>query len=289
MGSVRGSVRSYRRALPSRPFGSMRYLLALSCTLLLVAGCSEFQKAQKSSDREYKAQVAEKYYAAEKYERAIPLLEELIVLCRGGDCSERMNYLHAMAYFRTKDYIMAAYYLANFTRTFPKSQYAEECAFLSAYCHYRNSPAWPLDQEETRQAIDQLQLFMVRYPRTELRDSCNTLIDQLRGKLERKAYEAARQYYNMRNYQAAGVAFRSFVRDWPNSAYREEALLLTLQADHQLAMQSVEEKRAERVAEAIRSYHNFADAFPESRQMPLADRILKELNSAATAAAPKAP
>ncbi|MDX9751309.1 MAG: outer membrane protein assembly factor BamD [Flavobacteriales bacterium] len=258
----------------------MRRLSPLLLAAVLLAGCSEFQKAQKSGDVAYKSEVAEKYYAAGKHDRAVPLLEELIVLCRGAECSERVNYLHAMAHFGLKDYILSAYYLANFTRTFPKSRYAEECAFLSAYCHYRNSPAWPLDQEETRHAIDQLQLFMVRYPHTELKDSCNTLIDQLRGKLEVKAYEAARQYYHMRNYQAAGVAFRSFVRDWPNSRFREEALLRTLQADHQLAMNSVADKRGERVAEAIRSYHNFADAFPESRQKALAERIHKELNTA---------
>ena len=247
---------------------------------LTMAGCSDFHRAQKSDDVALKTRVAEEYYAAGKYDRAIPLLEELIVLCRGGECSERANYLHAKSFFGLKDYIMSAYYLANFTKTFPKSQYAEECAFLSAYCHYRNSPAYPLDQEETRHAMDQLQLFMVRYPATELKDSCNTLIDRLRAKLEVKAYEAARQYFHMRNYQAAGVAFRNFVRNWPNSRFREEALLRTLQADHQLAVNSVEEKRAERVAEAIRSYHNFADAFPESRQLAQAERIYKELNLA---------
>ncbi len=249
-------------------------------------GCSEFHKAQKSRDVAFKTEVAEKYFANEKYDRTIPLLEELIVLCRGGECSERMNYLHAKSFFGMKDYIMAAYYLANFTKTFPKSQYAEECAFLSAYCHYRNSPAYPLDQEETRHAVDQLQLFMVRYPQTALKDSCNTLIDQLRGKLEVKAYEACTQYFHMRNYQAAGVSYRSFLRDWPNSRFREEALWRTLLADHQLAINSVEDKRAERVAEAIRSYHNFADAFPESRLMVQAERIQKELNTVFAPAAP---
>ncbi len=254
-------------------------LLLLLPALLLVS-CGEFNKALKSTDVEYKIEMAEKFYAAGNYDRAIPLLEELIVLTRGGAQSERMNYLHAKAFFGLKDFIMAAYYLNNFTRTFPKSGYAEECAFLSAYCHYRNSPAFPLDQEETRHAIDQMQLFMVRYPTTSLKDSCNTLIDMLRDKLEVKAYQGALQYYRMRNYQAAGVAFRSFLRDWPNSRFREQVLILSLRSDHDLAMNSVEAKKAERIQEAIRSYHNFADAFPQSRQLPDAERLYKELTAA---------
>ncbi len=254
----------------------------LLLALLTLASCGEFNKALKSDRVDYKMEVAEKYYAANNWERAIPLLEELIVLTRGTSQSERMNYLHAKAHFNMKDYTLAAYYLANFVRTFPTSQYAEEAAFLSAFCHYKNSPNYELDQLDTRNAIDQLQLFMVRYPRTELRDSCNALIDQLRTKLEVKTYHAANQYYRMRNYQASGVAFRNFIRDWPNSRFREDAMLLLLKSDHQLAMNSVESKRLERVQEAIRSYHNFADAFPQSAVLPDANRMYRELNAMLT-------
>ena len=256
----------------------MPKFIILLFSILVLTSCGEFNKALKSSDVDYKQQVAEKYYAEKNWERAIPLLEELIVLRRGTAMSERVNYLHAMANFGLGDYTLASYSLSNFVRTFPTSQYAEEAAFLSAYCHYRNSPSYELDQTDTRSAIDQLQLFMVRYPNTSLRDSCNTLIDQLRSKLEVKSFHAASQYYRMRNFQAAGVAFRSFVRDWPNSKYREDAMLLLLKSDHQLAINSVEEKRLERVQEAIRSYHNFADAFPESPVLSDANRMHRELN-----------
>ncbi len=270
------------------------FLLVLS---LVLSSCGEFSKALKSDKMEYKVEIAEKYYAIGErgtapdatrkerrrarggYERSVPLLEELIVLTRGSAMSERMNYMHAKAFFGMKDYIMASYYLANFTRTFPKSQYAEECAFLAAICHYKNSPVKDLDQAETRHAIDQLQLFMVRYPGTNLKDSCNNLIDGLRSKLELKAYNGARQYYRMQHYQSAGVALRSFVRQWPNSDYREEAMFLILRADHFLAINSVEEKRQERATEAIRSYHNFADAFPQSPSLGDANKLQQELQA----------
>jgi len=276
---TRPSRPSYLCRPVARPMMRRRAILPL-LLLLLLASCSEFNKALKSTDLDYKLRAAEKYYEAKSYERAIPLLEELIALCRGSACSERVNYLHAKACFGMKDYTMAAYYLANFTRTFPKSAFAEDAAFLSAYCHYKNSPAYALDQGETRSAIDQMQLFMVRYPNTTLRDSCNMLIDQLRGKLETKAFKSAFQYYHMRNFQAAGVAFRSFVRDWPNSRHREEAMLLTLRADHHLAINSVESKKQERLNAAIRSFHNFADAFPQSLWINEAVKLHKELDAA---------
>ena len=251
----------------------------LLCLLLLFVSCSEFNKALKSEDVDYKQEVAEKYYAEESWDRAIPLLEELIVLRRGTAASERVNYLHAKAYFGMKDYLLAAYYLANFVRTFPTSQYAEEAAFLSAFCHYKNSPNYELDQTDTKNAIEQMQLFLVRFPNTALRDSCNGLIDGLRTKLEVKDFHAADQYFRMRNFQAAGVAFRNFVRQWPNSRFREDAMWFALRADHQLAVNSVEEKRSERIQEAISTYHNFADAFPESPLLTDAQRLHRDLEA----------
>lgn len=275
--------------LPLPPFGPnatmsavRKYLLLLLLPVLLSA-CSEFNKALKSTDANYKLEVAEKMMAKESWDRAIPLLEELIVLTRGTQQSEKVNYLHAKSTYGMKDYTLASYYLANFTRTFPTSRYAEECAFLSAYCQYMNSPNYELDQTETRNAMNQMQLFLVRFPQSTLKDSCNTLIDAMRMKLEVKDFHAANQYYHMRNYQAAGVAFRNFTRQWPNSKYREDAMYFTLQSDHQLAVNSVESKKLERLQEAVRSYHNFADAFPQSALLEDAGKLHKILEAALAA------
>lgn len=256
-----------------------RLILPLLIAMLL-AGCSEFNKALKSTDADLKLQVAEKMMAKESWDRAIPLLEELIVLTRGSERSETVNYLHAKSTYGMKDYTLAAYYLANFTRTFPKSRYAEECAFLSAYCQYMNSPSYELDQVDTRNAMDQMQLFLVRYPESSLKDSSNTLIDKMRTKLEVKAFHGANQYYKMRNYHAASVAFKNFNREWPNSKYREDAMFFTLDSDYQLAINSVETKKLERLNEAMRTYHNFADAFPQSALLPDAEKLHKNIEAA---------
>ena len=253
--------------------------LALILFAAHLGACSDFNRALKSTDLDLKWEVAQQYYDKESWDRAIPLLEELIVLTRGTQRSQEVNYKHAKAHFQMKDYTLAAYYLANFVRTVPTSGYAEECAFLSAYCYYKNSPNHELDQADTRAAIDQMQLFMVRYPATTLKDSCNTLIDRMRNKLEVKSFESAMQYYHMRNFQAASVAFRNFNREWPNSQYREEAMMLILRSDHEMALNSIESKKRERLQEAIRSYRNFADAFPQSPLLDEAERLHRNLTA----------
>ncbi|MBL7986187.1 MAG: outer membrane protein assembly factor BamD [Flavobacteriales bacterium] len=266
---------------------------------VLVASCGEFNRAAKSNNPAYKLQVAEKYFAlAEKqvpdsasrrakrkqrrkatsaYERSLPLLEELIALTRGDTTFERVSYMHAKSYYGIKDYILAGYYLENFSKTFPTSRYAEECAFLSAMCQYRESPIHELDQQSTRTAIDQLQLFLSTYPETQLKDSCNNLIDRLRGKLETKDHANSMLYVKTRNYEAADIALRNFLSRWPNSAHREEVLFNILLMDHDLAMNSVDAKKALRIEAGLRSFDTFADAFPESPRLKEAKRLRDDL------------
>lgn len=277
----------------------MRKVLLLSLVAALVGtSCSEYSRALKASGEDavrVKMAAAEKYYAIGEagtapgasrsqrskasggYERALPLLEELTSLTRGDTLFERVSYMFAKANYGIKDYILAGYYLHNFSKTFPTSRYAEECSFLSAMCQYKESPEHELDQIATETAIDQFQFFLAQYPTTALTDSCNQLIDQLRQKLERKEHANAMQYLKTQYYEAAGIALRNFLKKWPNSGYREEVLFNILVTDHDLALNSVDTKKSQRVAEGMRSFDTFADAFPESDHLKEAQRLKDDL------------
>ena len=259
-------------------------LLFASVAAILLLSCGEFSKTMKSTDVQYKYKMAVQYMAKPDYDRAMPILEELLTLTRGDTLYEPVSYYYAMGQFGMRDYILASYYLGNFAKTFRNSTHAEECAFLSAYCHYKESPEYELDQTDTQEAIDKLELFMVRFPETSLKDSCNTMIDELRGKLERKDYDGAQQYLRTRYYGPATEALRDFLRKWPNSSYREEALFGILKADHDLAVNSVEDKKMERIDAGIRSFNTFADAFPESSRLPEARALLRDLKAQASRA-----
>ena len=98
------------------------FLIALS--VLAVVSCSDFKKAQKSTDIRLKYRIAEKYYKKGDYQRAVQLLDELLIYYRGSDTSEKINYNYAYCYFGMADYIQAGYYFLKFTTTFPTSRYA---------------------------------------------------------------------------------------------------------------------------------------------------------------------
>ncbi|RMG76595.1 MAG: outer membrane protein assembly factor BamD, partial [Bacteroidetes bacterium] len=122
-----------------------RFLYILLFSFFFIA-CSDYNKILKSNDLRLKYDKAVEYYEKKQYFKAYPLLEELSVIYRGTSKAEQIDYYLAYCDYYTGDLLYAAYRFKRFAQTYPKSKYAEECSFMSAYCYYRNSPQYSLDQ-----------------------------------------------------------------------------------------------------------------------------------------------
>lgn len=245
--------------------------------LIGVLGCSEYQKVLKSGDLEYKYEKALEYYNEDDYYRALSLLEELVTLMRGSGKSEEIYYYYAYCHYYQKDYILAAYHFKKFTMNFPNSEKVEECLFMAARCHYLNSPPYSLDQTDTKKAIKELTLFVNNFHESELVDSCNTLIDNLRAKLEKKDYAIANLYFKTENYKAAITSLGNFINKYPDSDRVEEAKYTILKSYYIVTRNSVDKKKLDRINETIEAYLNFVDAFPNSKVLSDAEQIYKQV------------
>lgn len=247
----------------------VRYILIFS--VLILSSCSEYAKVLKSSDVEYKYEKAVEYYKEGEYSKALSLFDELGTLFRGSDRSQEIHYYIANSHFALEDYYFAAYYYKNFTKTYPRSERAEEALFKAAYCSYLNSPASNLDQTDTEQAIEEFQLFLNRYPQSDLKDSTNVMIDELRLKLEDKAFNNAKLYYLTEDYKSATVALQNMLRDFPDSPHREEIEFLIVKSSYLLAINSIDSKKEERLNDTIEHYHKFVDSNQDSEFLKKAE------------------
>ena len=242
----------------------IRFLALIFSVLIL--SCSEYNKVQKGKDMDKKLELAIKLYAKKDYYKALPLLEELITVFRGTVKAEKVAYYYAYTNYQLGDYQSAAYDFENFSKTYPNSTLAEECAYMHAYCFYKDSPIYTLDQTSTYKAINELQLFIDRYPKSNRVDECNKLIDQLRAKLEMKSYRIAEMYFHMESYKAAIVTYKNLLKDFPSTTFREDALFKIVKSSYLLAENSYDDKKVERYEDTIKAYTEFVSAYPESRQ-----------------------
>ncbi len=251
----------------------------------ILTGCNGYQKVLKSNDTELKYKKALEFYNEGDYYKAIQLLDNLRSVTRGTGRAEDVFYYYAQAHFRNEEYMLASYYFRTFAKSFPRSEKREEALYKAAYCKYLQAPRFNLDQTITREAIDELQLFVDRYPQSKLVIDASRLINELEERLEKKQYENAMLYHKMERWEVAAYALRVFLDDYPVTDFKEEALFFILDARYNYALNSVREKQKERYKEAIDAFEDLMAEFPESRYKNKAEKLrarsrdaLKELN-----------
>lgn len=250
------------------------YILLIS---ILFISCSDFQKTLKSEDTAAKFEMATELYEAEKWNKSYKLLDQILQQYRGKPQAEKITFMHAMCSYELGDYYISSFHLDKFTDVYPQSEKAEEAAFLAAKGYYFNSPVYSKEQKETVEAIEKLQLFINAYPSSEFLAEANTLIKELDFKLEKKAFEIAKQYGLISDYKASIKSFNNFLLEFPGTSLRSEALYYRFDSAYHLAILSVDYLKEERLSEAIGYYDRLQKTYPDSDHLEDATRMKEEL------------
>ncbi|MFD3002063.1 outer membrane protein assembly factor BamD [Pontibacter toksunensis] len=253
--------------------------VVLFCLLLLASGCSNFQKLLKSNDVTKKYQAALEYYEKEEYYRASQLLDQVTPLLAGTENSEKALFYQAQSHYMQGNYILSDAYFRNFYTTYPRSPLAEEAMYMQAKSLYEQSPDFEEDQTPTLTAILAFEEFMTRYPTSEHVPEANKTIEELYLKIDKKEFNQARLYYQLRYWRSAVVAFNNFQREHASSAYSEEAAFLKLDSQYRFALESIPSKQEERFDEAVDYFQSFVDQYPDSRFKRDAERIYDQARS----------
>jgi len=237
------------------------YILILALTF---TSCNEYQKALKSEDVATKYKVGETLYDAGKFSKANRLFEQAIPQYRGKPQAERLMYLNADASYQMGDYFVAGYHFERFASAYPKSSKKEDALFKAAKSYYELSPVFSKDQEDTFTALEKLQEYINVYPESTNATEINALVKELSFKLEKKAFETAKQYNRILDYKASISSVDNFIIDFPGSSLREEALYIKFDSAYQLGTKSVEYKKKARLEAAIANYNTFKKAYATS-------------------------
>ncbi len=259
---------------------TMRNYIIYFLAALLLCSCGEYQRAQKSTDYNYKFDFAKRAFEQKRYVQAITLLEECITVFKGSDKAEESLYLLAMSCYENKDYPSAGVYFKNYYSRYPKGKYAEDARFYSGYGYYLESPDPQLDQSGTIKGIEELQAFLDYFPRSDKVSIAQNAIFELQDKLTLKQLQNAQLYYNLgnymgNNYESAIIVAKNAVKDYPYSKYKEDLEMLILKSRYQEAVNSIEERKADRFRDVIDEYYSFVNNYPDTKNREEADNILK--------------
>lgn len=261
----------------------MKKIIFLLSVVVLATSCGEYQQVLKSKDTALKYATAEQLYdeakagegnSRRKFRKALRIFEQIVPEFRGKPQGQKLMFLYADTYYELGDYFLAGYQFERFAETYPQSEKIGEASYKGAKSYYFLSPPFNLDQTETLKGIDKLQAYINRFPEGEYLDEANELTSELRIKLEKKAYEIAKQYHHTRNYNAAITAFDNFVSTYPGSPFRERALYYKFDSAYQFAINSYKYAMPERLATARIYFEDYQRYYPEGEYIAEAEEAL---------------
>jgi outer membrane protein assembly factor BamD len=250
---------------------NLRSLLFMAAIgLMLLTSCSEYQQVLKNNDLTEMYELANRYYQEEDYLKAKRLYELIAPKYAGRPQGERLSFFFADAQFKTRAYYLSSYQFERFIKAYPNSDKREEASFLEAESYYHMSPRFSLDQTDTDKALEKLQNFINNYPNSEYFNRANERVQELKIKKERKAFEIAKQYDNLGEFNLPVLfssikSLNNFIIEYPGSIYREEALFIRIKSATVLAENSTANRMMERYREALDYYKDFRRYYERSK------------------------
>ena len=247
---------------------NFRKIAIIAAALAVLAGSckSQYEILLSSNDVDAKYKAAMEYFNNKKYLKSAQLFESMAILTDGTERDDTVRYYWALSNYRYKDYYTAESNLAKFIEKYPTSPFTEDARFLRLDCLYRATYRWELDQTPTRNCLAYITEYVTEYPTDGPHlEACVKMIDDLKERLDRKAFENARLYYKMEDYLAARVALRNVLKDNADNLYREDILYYTAMASYHYARMSVQAKQKERYLVFVDDYLNFVGEYPDSK------------------------
>lgn len=245
------------------------------CLLVVIALSScktQYEILLASNDVDAKYAAAMDYFQQQKYQRAAQLFESLSILPSGTARDDTVQYYWGLSNYRYRDFYTAESNFSHFIENFPRSSFRPDAEFYRLDCLYRATYRWELDQAPTRACIAAISEYVRENPgNLTYLDACEAMLKDLQERLDRKDFEAGRQYYVMEDYVAARTKLKNVLKANADNNHREEILYYTAMSSYHYARLSVEEKQRERYLTFVDDYLNFVGEYPESKFRPELD------------------
>jgi len=192
-------------------------------------------------------------------------------LLNGDDTAEK--YKQAEVYYNNGEYRKANRLLEQIIPKYRGKPQAQRIIFFFAESYFQT--------KSYLLAAYQFENFIKSYPKSDRVQEAsfkNQMIAELQEKLEQKDFEIAKQYHTIRDYKAAIKANENFVSSFPGTKFREESLYTKFIASYEIAVNSVDSKKKERLEELIQQYNTIVRYYPESLFLEDLDKRMTKVN-----------
>lgn len=238
----------------------------------LISGCGSSKNPIDTDDPQKAFDIAKKKFDRKEYVDAIDDFSFIKIRFPGTDVSDKVQYYLASSYYWQKEYILAAYEFESFVKNYQLSPLMPDAKYMLGNTYYALSPKFSLDQQFTKEAVNQYLSYIETYPQDKNTADAESKIKELRNKLAYKDYWTAELYMKTDNYKAASLYYQAVYDDYIDSDWADDAMVG--QADAFI--------NGRRFEDAKKVLEKFYKLFPNSNLKTKADRLnsrIKELQA----------
>ena len=251
----------------------LSYVAVFAAVIVAFCSCTSIQRIIKSGDAELILDRGVMFYNAEKWQKAIALLEHCQPYFKGTLKEDTIAFYKARAHFKDGDYMTASEQFDDFRRSFGRSAFIEDAEALYAVSLYNMCPVPERDQTNTARAIVAISEFMSHYPESSQRPLFEDTTKDLTWRMHEKSYLNAYTYYKIERYNSAIIAFRNAIQKYPDSHRREDMMYYIVKSSFLFAENSIVTQQLDRYMAALDAYYTFVMEFPESKYKKEMDHV----------------
>jgi outer membrane protein assembly factor BamD len=249
---------------------SRRAVLSIGALLVFWNGCGAASLSEKRGGA-VNFESGREAFDRKDYVEASQDFKAYVEQYPGTDKTDDALYYLGVSYMKTKEYALGSSQFDRLTRDFPQSEYQPDAMFYLARCDDLESRPAPLDQTETRRAIDRYKAFLDLYPESSHAKEAWGRMNALSDRLAEKRFRNGRLYLKLKQRSAAAIYFQGVMADYPESRWAGDSAVL-------LAEILVREGKNQEAIEVLRKVPNAATGDAKGH----AKDLLKDLGASAT-------
>ncbi len=200
-----------------------KFAVALALATAFV-GCGRTYNTAGLGIRELE-ELAEKAFAENDFHGASRLYTQLMFEYPG---SSRMDfYLYRLGLSKAGEGLRgdAVFYLDRVLNEYPRSQWADDCAFHAARIWWEQRNDYRKDLTPVLNCRDRLKAFYEDYPASPLADRADSLMAAVNDLLARRALFIGRFYARRKKYDAALLYLREALNDYGKTSCTGDVLV----------------------------------------------------------------
>ena len=205
----------------------MTYKFYLLLFIILLSSCapkkSEVDLADIKNELNKKFTHGKKLFNKKKYARAKDDFDYIILNDIGSEMGVEARYFQAESLFKLKQYTEAISSYNRFLDYSNDIQKTVHCRFRVCECYYNISNKHDRDQSNNDIALETLQMFIDDFPESDLLETAEDFILDLRLRKAKKIHETGRLYLKEKEFDSAIIYFNNVIDNYYDTYYSDES------------------------------------------------------------------